>query len=161
MQSAESDAYDQTLGELREYIRDLLLEAAGQRLMVPAKILGTDTGEYRTEWYWKNFSKLSKEKQLAWAEKHFAGGIREPLDVRVYADGSLMFSDGHHRAKAATLLDEMIPITISRNQLQEKSDELWEYWLDLVMQGLHPKWDLNPEGWSIKTLEQAKELTGR
>lgn len=146
---------------LREYIRSLLLETAGQQLMVPAKILDTDTGEYRTERYWQNFRKLPKEEQLAWAEKHFAGGIREPLDVRVYADGSLMFSDGHHRAKAATLLDEMIPVRISRNQLQEKSDELWEYWLSLIMQGLHPKYDLNPEGWNIKTLEQARELTGR
>ena len=146
---------------LREYIRSLLLETAGQQLVVPAKILGTDTGEYRTEWFWQNFRKLPKKEQLAWAEKYFAGGIKEPLDVRVYADGSLMFSDGHHRAKSATLLDEMIPLRISRNQLQEKSDELWEYWLSLIMQGLHPKYDLNPEGWNIKTLEQAKELAGR
>ena len=146
---------------LREYIRSLLLETAGQQLTVPAKILGSDSGEYLTEPHWQDFRKLPKEEQLAWAEEHFAGGIRKPLDVRVYADGALMFSDGHHRAKAATLLDEMIPIRISRNQLQEKSDELWEYWLSLIMQGFHPKYDLNPEGWNIKTLEQAKELTGR
>jgi len=139
----------------------VLLEIADQQLMVPAKILGSDSGEYRTEPHWQNFRKLPKEEQMAWAEEHFDGGIRKPLRVRVYADGALMFSDGHHRAKAAMLLDEMIPIVISRNQLQEKSDELWEYWLDLVLQGLHPKYDLNPEGYNIRTLEDAKELTGR
>ena len=147
--------YTKTLTE------SVLLETAGQQLMVPAKILGSDSGEYRTEPHWQDFHKLPKEEQMAWAEEHFDGGIRKPLRVRVYADGALMFSDGHHRAKAAMLLDEMIPIVISRNQLQEKSDELWEYWLDLVLQGLHPKYDLNPEGYNIRTLEDAKELTGR
>ena len=156
---------------LREYINEIIRNyrppdrprrsSANQQLVVPAKVLESDSGEYRTEPHWREFRKLSEEEQLAWAEKHFAGGIRKPLDVRVYADGSLMFSDGHHRAMAAKLLDEEIPIIIKRNQLQEKSEELWEYWHDLVMQGLHPKRDLNPESWNISTLEDAKEITGR
>ena len=116
---------------LREYINEVIRNVqpperrrpTNQQLVVPAKILDSDSGEYRTEPHWRDFRKLPKEEQLAWAEKHFAGGIRKPLDVRVYADGSLMFSDGHHRAMAAKLLDEEIPIVIKRNQLQEKSAE--------------------------------------
>jgi len=145
---------------LREYIRSLL-EQESTTIKVPASVLSSVAGEYRVEPHWKNFRKLSKEEQVAWAKEHFGDGIREPIDVRIFASGLYGFGDGHHRVRAAQILDEMIPIRIGRNQLLEKSPELWEYWHGLVMQGLHPKWDLNREGWVIKTLEQAQEVTGR
>ena len=148
---------------LRQYIRQTLRESAEKStMMVPAKILTSTAGEYRTEPHWRNFRNQREEEQMAWAEKHFAGGIRTPIDVRIFADGTFGFGDGHHRVKAAELLDEQIPIRIIRNQLLEKSEELWIFWKGLVVdQGLHPKWDLNREGWNIRTLGQAQELTGR
>ena len=148
---------------LREYIRGLLTEQATDQVMVPAKMLDSVAGEYRTEPFWRSFKQMSEKKQVSWAQKEFEkhGGIKEPVDVRIFADGVYGFGDGHHRVKTGQLLDELIPIRITRNQLLEKSPELWDYWHGLVMQGLHPKRDLNPEGWNIKTLEQAQELTGR
>ena len=148
---------------LREYIRGLLTEQTGETMMVPASVLQSVAGEYRTEPFWRNFAQKPKEEQAAWAQKEFEkhGGIKEPVDVSIFADGTYGFGDGHHRVRTALLLDEMVPIRITRNKLLQKDPALWEYWHGLVMQGLHPKRDLNPEGYTMKTLQDAKEITGR
>ena len=148
---------------LREYIRELLTEQASENMLVPASILQSVAGEYRTEPFWRNFAQKPKEEQVAWAQKEFEkhGGIKEPVDVSIFADGTYGFGDGHHRVRTALLLDEMVPIRITRNKLLQKDPSLWEYWHGLVMQGLHPKRDLNPEGYTMKTLQDAKEITGR
>jgi hypothetical protein len=148
---------------LRQYIRRVLKESAEKPIMmVPAKLLMSTAGEYRTEPKWRNFRAKTEEEQRTWAKSHFAGGIRTPVDVRIFSDGTFGFGDGHHRVKAAEILDEQIPIHITRNQLLEKSEELWLWWKDLVVnQGLHPKWDLNREGYNLRNLEDAKNLIGR
>jgi len=148
---------------LREYIRELLNEQIGETIMVPAFVLQSVAGEYRTESFWRNFARRSKEEQVAWAQKEFEkyGGIKEPVEVTIFADGTYGFGDGHHRVKTGLLLDEMIPIKIARNKLLQRDPDLWEYWHGLVMQGLHPKKDLNPEGYTMKTLQDAKDITGR
>ena len=127
-------------------------------IMIPAKILSSVTGEYRTEPHWINFRDRTHSQQVDWAKKHFDSGIREPVDVTVFGDGTFGFGNGHHRVKAAQLLDEQIPIRIVRNKLLERSEELWNWWKDLVLaQGKIPE-TLNPEGWNLYDLEQAKEI---
>jgi len=145
---------------LHVYIRELLTEQIAETMVVPASALQSVAGEYKTEPHWRNFARKSREEQIAWAKDHFGGGIREPIEVTIFADGTYGFGDGHHRVKAAQLLNEAVPIKIVYNKLSQRDPDLWEYWHGLVMKGLHPRRDLNPEGWTMKTLQDAKEITG-
>lgn len=124
---------------------------------LPAKILYG--AEYETG-YWSKFNpKGAKEKK--WAEEV---KFDTPVEVSVTNDGSILFSDGHHRAMAGRILGISIPTVIVRNELDPTT---WKKVLKLIEHG-YSKRDFNPEGYNISrnpdivpTVETIKEAKAR
>ena len=134
----------------KKYLGEEEYRPIGQEMMFPAKYLFSHMGEYRTETFWKEFRELPEEEQVEWAKKV---KLDEPVEVTVFADGQFGHGDGHHRAMAGKILKKEIPIIITRNKIKQKSEEMWNAWLERVMDGNHPK-KLNPEGYVIRTMDQ-------
>jgi len=126
----------------------------GEEMMFSAKYLTTHMGEYDTEQRWKDFAQWSQEEQIEWAKNV---KFDEPVEVTVFRDGMFGFGDGHHRVKAAKLLDIEIPIIITNNKMKDKDLEVWNLWIDLVKRGHDPK-KMNPEGWLLNSVEQVEDL---
>lgn len=131
---------------LREYIRELVERAT---LHYPAKHLTSGAGEYSSAGWWRDFDPSSQEAK-EWAK---TVDFDEPIGVNVYLDGSVVFSDGHHRAMAGKILDRKVPIEIGMNKMDEHDPNLWPMWHSLIMQGHSPR-EINPEKWNLKSVEQ-------
>jgi hypothetical protein len=67
--------------------------------------------------------------------------FEEPVDVMVYSDGSLLFSDGHHRVMAGKILDACIPVTV--RQGPKVTPEVWQWYRERIAEG-HGPLDVNP-----------------
>lgn len=95
---------------------------------------------------WPEFKKKSKKEQVAWARDFVKSGIREPVDVTVYASGEVKFEDGHHRVMAGSILGIEIPVRI---QFRNFDPNWWPDLLTLLKAGYTPR-QYNPQGWNLK-----------
>ena len=86
-----------------------------------------------------------KREQIAWAKEYAGSGIRKPVDVTVFSDGGVGFTDGHHRVMAGTLLDIEIPVRVSFRNFDK---DLWPDLLDLLKAG-YTRREYNPQGWKL------------
>jgi len=138
-------------GAARPRARGQLSESDGSIVQLPAQAVwngGRGGWEYDLPGFanWPEFLRRPKSEQLAWAREFAQGGIREPVDVTVHADGGLKFQDGHHRVIAAALLGGEIP---ARVKFVNFSPDRWPDLLALLRSGYTQR-DYNPQGWSLK-----------
>jgi hypothetical protein len=110
----------------------------------PAKHLKSGVGEYTNSGWWRGFNPDSDEAR-EWAE---TVDFDEPIEVNVYNDGSVLFSDGHHRAMAGRILDRNVPVYINMNKMRP---EVWDWYYDLLLKGQSPR-EINPESWNLNHL---------
>ena len=117
---------------------------------IPAKVLYEGGWEYNLAGFadWPSFKRKSKKEQLAWAKEFVGSGIREPVKANLYSDGGLVFSDGHHRVMAGTILDLKIPVKI--RLVNVNPDQLPDF-LDLWEAGYTRK-QYNPQGWKLHSV---------
>ncbi len=94
---------------------------------IPAIVL---TGsEYNDSGTWSNFKNMSNADQIKWAR---TVDLTEPIGVHLDTD-SILFSDGHHRVKAASVLGKDVPVIITQSRYNERDSLLL---IDLLRSGL-------------------------
>ena len=94
---------------------------------------------------WPSFRRKSKKEKIAWAKKYVGSGIREPVDVTVYASGAFGFTDGHHRVMAGTVLGLEIPVRI---EFLNFDPGLWPDLVELLKAG-YTRRQYNPQDWKL------------
>lgn len=114
---------------------------------IPAKTVYAGGWEWNKGGFadWPSFRRKPKREQIAWAKEYVGSGIREPVEVTVYSDGGVGFTDGHHRVMAGTLLDIEIPVRVKFRNFDK---DLWPDLLALLKAGYTPK-QYNPQGWKL------------
>ena len=125
-------------------------KTASQRLMFPASELKSGVGEYQAGW-WRGFNPRSREAR-EWAK---TVDFSEPVGVLVHRDGTVAFSDGHHRAMAGKILGRDIPIKITYSKL---FPEVWAWYLGEIRKGRTLR-QINPDGGYLDYVYQEQRRT--
>jgi len=117
-----------------------LLEDAN-KLKLPADSFGDGTESVKG--LERTFKKSNPGEDIKkWAK---TVDLSEPIDITIFNNGEIGFSDGHHRVLAAKLLNKKLNVNIERNELKQ---EIFLIWLEYIKKG-YSKILMNPNDFSM------------
>lgn len=109
-------------------------------LSIPASFLAERGWEFGNA-EWRDQGNLKGEALQSWLEKQLPK-LSVPVDIEINKDGTMDFQDGHHRVRAAMLINSDVLVKVKRNKLDPN---VWTEYLDRINKGFTYR-EINPDG---------------